>query len=146
MLLHLPTRTNLSSPKRPDRRWGYTTFYSEGTGVRFPVIRRPGVTLTTNLYLVPRLGIRGAKPLLPDITSLRGALNSNCCPGRRYLKFISHREIHSYSAPRPIVREEIKGPYSAPRPIVCEEIKGSYSAPRPIVCEEIKVRTVHRGR
>jgi len=59
----------ISSVARPDRLWGPPSllglFPWGGNG--------RGVKLTTHLHVMPRLGMRGAMPPLPNTSSWRGA-------------------------------------------------------------------------
>jgi hypothetical protein len=51
----------------------YDHIYPTGNGVLNSKIKR-GVKLTTQLHVVPSLGMRGAKPPLPYTSSLCGVL------------------------------------------------------------------------
>jgi hypothetical protein len=53
-----------SSPERPDRFWGPPSLLLNGYRDFFPGLKRHGLILIADLYVVPNLRMSGAIPLL----------------------------------------------------------------------------------
>jgi hypothetical protein len=66
-----------SSPQSPDRLWAPPSLLSDGYRMLLPRGESGrGVKLTTRLYIVPTLRMRGAIPPFPNTSSWHGALLS----------------------------------------------------------------------
>ena len=66
---HLPTDI-LATPKCPDRLWGPHSLLFRGYGGSFQEEKRPGREVT-QLHILPKYRMSGAKPLLPSMSSWR---------------------------------------------------------------------------